>query len=51
MVKKGYQLFNIKKFEKFKDKIIYILLDKNPENLVQIENKDKKYNEKIILNE
>ena len=23
--------FNIKKFEKFKDKIIYILLDKNPE--------------------
>ncbi|MEC7169348.1 MAG: hypothetical protein VXV90_02880 [Pseudomonadota bacterium] len=42
--------FNIKKFEKFKDKIIYILLDKNPENLVQIENKDKKYNEKIILN-
>ena len=42
--------FNIKKFEKFKDKIIYILLEKNPPNLFKIEKEDKKYNEKIILN-
>ena len=42
--------FNIKKFEKFKDKIEYILLDENPKNLFTIDKDDKLINEKIIIN-
>lgn len=42
--------FNIKKFEKFKNKIEYILLDQNPDNLFEINKNDKRINEKIIVN-
>ena len=42
--------FNINNFPKFKNKIEYILLDKNPNNLFKIEKNDKEFNEKIILN-
>ena len=44
--------FDIEKFKKFKDKIIYIVVDKQPENILQIldnDDKDKK-GEKLILN-
>ncbi len=42
--------FNIKKFEKFKNKIVYILLEDNPSDLLKIKQGDPKINEKIILN-
>tara|TARA_B100001057_G_scaffold474362_1_gene539823 strand:+ start:356 stop:1246 length:891 start_codon:yes stop_codon:yes gene_type:complete len=42
--------FNIKKFERFKNKIEYILLENNPKNLFKIKSGDKKINEKIIIN-
>ena len=42
--------FDIQKFEKFKDKIIYILLDRNPTELFKINENDPKINEKIIIN-
>ena len=42
--------FNINKFKKFEKKIEYILLDKNPSNLFEIEKNDKSRNEKIIIN-
>mgnify|MGYP005648688829 CR=1 FL=1 len=32
--------FNINKFSKFKDKIIYIVVDKPPPDLLKIDNKD-----------
>ncbi len=43
-------VFNISKYQKFKDKIIYILLENEPDNLSEIYNNDKHINEKIILN-
>ena len=43
-------VFDINKFKKFKDKIVYILLDDLPNNLYKIEENDTKANEKIILN-
>ena len=42
--------FNINRYKKFQDKIEYILLDKNPENLFKINKDDTKINEKIIVN-
>ena len=42
--------FNINKYEKFKNKINYILLEKNPKNLFEIKDDDEKINEKIIAN-
>ena len=42
--------FNINKYKKFQDKIEYILLDKNPDNLFEINNNDTRINEKIIVN-
>tara|TARA_B100000989_G_scaffold287750_1_gene257669 strand:+ start:1798 stop:2685 length:888 start_codon:yes stop_codon:yes gene_type:complete len=42
--------FDISKFEKFKHKIEYILLEDNPKNLFTIEKNDTRINEKIILN-
>ena len=42
--------FDIKKFDKFKRKIEYILLDSNPKNLYEIKKDDTKLNEKIIIN-
>ena len=42
--------FNINRYKKFQDKIEYILLDKNPENLFKINKDDTKINEKIIIN-
>ena len=44
--------FDINKFKKFKDKIIYIMVDKEPENIKQLiegESKSKR-GEKLILN-
>ena len=44
--------FNINKFLKFKDKIIYLIVDKPPPNILELdegESKDKK-GEKLILN-
>jgi len=44
--------FDIKKFNKFKDKIIYLIVDKQPEKIldfVDSDNKDQK-GEKLILN-
>ena len=44
--------FDIKKFNKFKDKIIYLVVDKQPEKIldfVDSDNKDQK-GEKLILN-
>ncbi len=44
--------FDINKFKKFKDKIIYIVVDKEPENIQELssgESQDKK-GEKLILN-
>ena len=40
--------FNIKKFEKFKSKIEYILLEDNPKDLNNIKKDDSQINEKII---
>lgn len=42
--------FDINKFQKFKNKIKYILLEDNPKNLYEINEKDNRRNEKIILN-
>ena len=42
--------FDIRKFEKFKHKIEYILLKDNPKNLFSIKKNDAKINEKIIVN-
>ena len=44
--------FDINKFKKFKDKIIYIIVDKEPENILKIEKNDNDYQvgEKLILN-
>jgi len=39
--------FNLKKFEKFKDKIIYILIDHEPKNIKKINKSDSK---KLVLN-
>ena len=50
--KKRSLLFDIEKFKKYKEKIIYIAIEKEPENLQEIyeaDNKDKK-NQKYILN-
>ena len=44
--------FDINKFKKFKDKIIYIVVDKQPDNILRLiegETKEKK-GEKLILN-
>ena len=45
-------VFDIKKYKKFESKIIYILLDKEAENLLEITPNDdhNKKSEKIILN-
>jgi len=43
-------VFNINKYKKFKDKIIYILLNDLPSNIYQINEDDDKINEKIIIN-
>ena len=44
--------FDIKKFKKFKDKITYIVVDKQPENILDLANTDtkEKRGEKLILN-
>ncbi len=42
--------FNFDNFKKFEDKIIYILLEKNPTNLFKIDKNDNRINEKIIIN-
>ena len=46
--------FDINKYSKFKDKIIYIIVDKQPTDLFEIkrEDKDKKdtYGQKLVLN-
>ena len=42
--------FKIENFKKFSDKIKYILLEKNPNNLFEIHKGDKKLSEKLILN-
>ena len=42
--------FDIKKFSKFKDKIVYILLEDLPNNILKIKINDKKANDKIIIN-
>jgi len=44
--------FDIRKFQKFKDKIIYLVVDKQPENILNIFNEDTKEQkgEKLILN-
>ena len=44
--------FDINKFEKFKDKIIYLVVDNQPENIQSISDKDpkEKKGEKLILN-
>ena len=44
--------FNINNFKKFKDKITYIIVDKQPENILELspeDTKDKR-GEKLILN-
>jgi beta-1,4-mannosyl-glycoprotein beta-1,4-N-acetylglucosaminyltransferase len=47
-------IFDINKFPKFKDKIIYIVVDKQPPDLLKIEEKDNDENDtkgqKLILN-
>ena len=47
-------VFDIKKFAKFKDKIIYIIVDKQPPNLLEIYDNDKDVEDtrgqKLILN-
>ncbi len=44
--------FDIKKFSKFKDKINYIIVDKKPENILDLSSKDteEKKGEKLVLN-
>ncbi len=44
--------FDINKFKKFKDKIIYIIVDEQPKNILDIQEKDskEKIGEKLILN-
>ena len=44
--------FEINKFKKFKDKIIYLVIDKQPENIINLSNNDTKEQrgEKLILN-
>ena len=44
--------FDIKKFQKFKDKIVYIVVDKQPENILEISERDTKIKkgDKLILN-
>ena len=44
--------FDINKFKKFKDKIIYITIDKEPENIKQLieGESEEKRGEKLILN-
>jgi beta-1,4-mannosyl-glycoprotein beta-1,4-N-acetylglucosaminyltransferase len=44
--------FDIDKFKKFKDKIIYIVVDEQPKNIKKLSSKDskEKYGEKLILN-
>ncbi len=44
--------FDIKKFKKFKDKITYIVVDKQPENILELSDADtkEKRGEKLILN-
>ena len=44
--------FDIKKFKKFKDKIIYIVVDKQPSNILKLTSDDSKgkRGEKLILN-
>ena len=44
--------FDIKKFQKFKDKIIYLVVDKQPKNIMQLDENDskEKRGEKLILN-
>ena len=44
--------FDIKKFSKFKDKITYIVVDKEPPNINEVANSDteEKKGEKLILN-
>ena len=46
--------FNIKKFEKFKEKIIYIVVDKQPPDLFEFKESDKNKNDrwgqKLVLN-
>ena len=50
--KKRKLLFDINKYNKFKDKISYIILDEEPKNLFQIKKKDNsdRKNSKYILN-
>ena len=45
-------IFDINKFSKFKDKIVYIVVDKPPPDLLKIDNKDSlnKRQSKMILN-
>ena len=44
--------FDIKKFKKFEDKIIYIVIDDHPKNILELKNDDTKERrgEKLILN-
>ena len=44
--------FDINKFEKFKDKIIYLVVDNQPENIQKLNDKDtkEKKGEKLIRN-
>ena len=44
--------FDIKKFKKFEDKIIYIIVDDQPKNILELNNEDtkEKLGEKLILN-
>ena len=44
--------FDIRKFQKFKDKIDYIVVDNQPKNILQLSDKDTKdqKGEKLILN-
>ena len=44
--------FDINQFKKFKDKIKYIIVDKQPENIIQLSDNDtkEKRGEKLILN-
>ena len=44
--------FDINKFKKFEDKIIYIVVDQHPENILKLSDEDSKKRraEKLILN-
>ena len=44
--------FDINKFKKFKDKIIYIVVDKQPKDIMKLKENDtkQKRGEKLILN-